>query len=204
MAQVTSGINALLSSPLIYVAWQSFLGAQRMHEQSCKHLRLQTGDSVLDIGCGPADVLAMLPDVNYLGVDLSPTYIENAKRRFGARGKFQVGSVYDLLALREQNFTAILAQGLLHHLSDNEAEALCAFAAKRLSTGGRLVTVDPARTEQQGFLARFLVDHDRGKDVRSPAGYETLARRAFRSVRCELSSDLLRLPYTLCYMICQN
>jgi SAM-dependent methyltransferase len=116
---------------------------------------------------------------------------------------FMSGSVYDLVALGERKFDAIVAQGLLHHLDDDEAETLFKFAAQRLSPGGRLVTVDPSRVAGQGILARLLVDHDRGKKVGSAAGYVSVAQRAFASTRCELRSDLLRLPYTLCYIICR-
>jgi hypothetical protein len=47
VSQVTSGFKAILSFPLVYVAWQSFLQARRMHEVTCAHLQLRGGENVL-------------------------------------------------------------------------------------------------------------------------------------------------------------
>lgn len=41
---------------------------------------------VLDVGCGTGDLLAFLPpDVTYVGVDIAPTAVETAQRRFAER-----------------------------------------------------------------------------------------------------------------------
>jgi SAM-dependent methyltransferase len=41
---------------------------------------------ILDVGCGTGDLLALLPpDVTYVGVDIAPTAVEAARRRFGER-----------------------------------------------------------------------------------------------------------------------
>ena len=41
---------------------------------------------LLDVGCGTGDLLAYLaPDITYVGVDIAPTAIETAQRRFAHR-----------------------------------------------------------------------------------------------------------------------
>jgi SAM-dependent methyltransferase/predicted O-methyltransferase YrrM len=43
-------------------------------------------DRVLDVGCGTGDLVAYLdPTIGYVGVDISPTAIAQARHRFGAR-----------------------------------------------------------------------------------------------------------------------
>jgi SAM-dependent methyltransferase len=142
-----------------------------------------------------------LPGIDYVGVDMSRAYVEAAAARYGNRGRFLVGDVTDLPALGERKFDAVLAHGVLHHLDDREARSLLSCAAAMLAPGGRMVTVDGCRHERQGAIERFLVNHDRGRNVRTPEAYRPLAGSAFASVRCELRSDVTRFRYTLCYMI---
>ena len=46
--------------------------------------RRELDDAVLDVGCGPADVLRYLPEVDYVGIDRSSTYVPEASRRHRA------------------------------------------------------------------------------------------------------------------------
>ena len=48
---------------------------------------------VLDVGCGPANILAYLPPVDYTGVDLNEKHIAYAREAYGDRGRFIVGDV---------------------------------------------------------------------------------------------------------------
>ena len=52
------------------------------------YLRPSIGDRILDIGCGPADLLSYLPQVEYIGFDANSKYISDAKRRYGNQGTF--------------------------------------------------------------------------------------------------------------------
>ena len=201
MAQTTTGIRAILGIPSLYRAQQFLWGSPRLHAVTSHYLALAPGQSLLDVGCGPADIIASLPEIDYVGVDLSPAYIAAARARFGARGRFLAGDVYTLPQLVDRQFDAVLAQGLLHHLDDGEAVTLLRFAATKLAPGGRIVTGDPCYRPGQGAVERFLMDHDRGHNVRTPEAYRALARSAFADIRCEVRTDALRIPYSFCYVI---
>jgi SAM-dependent methyltransferase len=202
MAQVTSGIRAILSHPVVYRTFQRLMGPPTVRRNFvADFIRPVAGMRVLDIGCGPADILDDLPAVEYHGFDISPDYVDHARARFGARGHFtcKLLEAADLAAL--PRFDVVLALGLLHHLDDRQAGELVRLAAAALGPGGRLVTIDPVLEPGQNPVARFLVRRDRGQNVRDRAGYERLARVSFSPVRAEVRHQAW-IPYTHCMMEC--
>lgn len=198
MTQHTGGLHAVLSRPWVYETYQRAVGSHRLWRSIIERLALSPGDRLLDIGCGPGDVVAYLPDVDYVGFDLSEAYIERATERYGSpKHRFlraDVGSV-DIEALGR--FDAVLAHGVLHHVDDEVAGAVFEVAARALQPGGRLITVDGAYVPDQSRLARFLLDQDRGRCVRTPEAYVALAQPAFTDVRIQVDHHLLRIPYTM-------
>ena len=201
MAQTTSGLRSLLSIPAVYRVQQYVWGAPMFHRVTREYLAMKPGQSLLDVGCGPADILAGLPEIDYVGVDMSEAYVASAGRRFAGRGRFLAGDVYRLPAVADRRFDAVLAQGLLHHLDDEAAMALFRFAAQKLVPGGRIVTADPCYHDRQGWLEGFLMDHDRGRNIRTQEGYAALAHAAFTKVHTALRLDAARFAYTYCYVV---
>lgn len=200
MAQITSGLRALLSAPRLYSGFQALMGARRFRARFVSEfVRPAAGMNVLDIGCGPADILSHLDGVNYWGFDISPAYIARAKARFGDRGSFRCKrlSLEDLQAL--PSFDVVLAIGVLHHLDDEQALELLTTARRALKVGGRLLTVDPCFVPGQNPVAKFIIEHDRGQNVRGEHAYEALMTRVFESPSVEVR-DQAWVPYTHCYM----
>ncbi len=87
-----------------------------------EYVRPTATSSVLDIGCGNADLARMLPaGTSYLGLDNNPRYIRDT----AARGLNVIeASVSDLLGIGYGPFDVVVAVGLLHHLDDATAEEL--------------------------------------------------------------------------------
>ena len=121
---------------------------------------------ILDIGCGPADIMECLPEVEYYGFDASQEYIADAKRRWGSRGEFTCATV-NAQTLQQRDFDIVMAIGVLHHLDDQEAGALFDLARSVLRQGCRLVTLDPVFVRGQSPIARYIISRDRGEYVRS-------------------------------------
>ncbi len=204
MAQVTSGARAILSYPFVYSAFQSLMGAHKFRKNFvANYVKPLPGMKILDLGCGPADILGYLPDVDYWGYDISTAYIAQAKKRFGQRGQFNCKQLelHDLAALPK--FDVVLALGLLHHLDDSVAVSVLQLAYEALQRGGRLLTVDPCLDPLQNPVARFLVRNDRGQNVRNTEEYQTLADKVFASPRVEVRHQAW-IPYTHCFMECQK
>ena len=196
MAQDTSGLLALLSIPTVYDFAQTLMGARanRIWLQQ-QFIQAQPGERVLDVGCGTADILSVMPDVDYTGFDISQSYIAKASRRWGDRGRFHAQLLNGEIMQDLEKFDLILATGLLHHLDDNEVHDLFETLAKGIKSDGRIVTVDGTFAEGQNSVARFVVQRDRGKSIRSPEGYANLAKSHFSSVRGHLV-ERKWIPYT--------
>lgn len=202
MAQITDGVRAILSHPLIYNSFQFLMGPRSVRRNFvADFIKPVPGMSVLDIGCGPADILDYLPAVDYRGFDISDVYIRHAQKRFGVRGTFICKQLEpgDLTTL--PRFDVVLALGLIHHLDNPEASSVMRLARAALKPGGRLITIDPVLDPAQNPVAGFLVRKDRGQNVRDRVGYETLAQEVFGSVRLEVRHQTW-IPYTHCIMEC--
>ena len=190
-------LKSLLSIAPIYSLFAKVIGGKDARDVYLnKHIRAQRGFRVLDIGCGPADILEYLPSVEYHGFDLSPEYIEAAREKYGALGQFAVHNVSLSLADTYREFDLVLANGVIHHLNDNEALDLLRLADAALRPGGRLVTLDGCFVPEQSVAARFLLKQDRGKFVRTRDAFLALAREAFPDVSSTIYLKLLRIPYT--------
>lgn len=193
----------LLRFPAAYSFFGFLLGGNGRQRFAANHVRPLSGQRILDIGCGPADILqALPPDVEYYGFDESDTYIDAARRRFGARGQFRCARVTAELVGEFSGFDVVLALGVLHHLDDADCAILLRIARSALKPGGRLVTLDGCFTTRQNPLARYLLHKDRGHHVRAQQAYVDLARAVFPKVECRIYNDLVRLPYTHLVMEC--
>jgi SAM-dependent methyltransferase len=197
-------VYKLLGSPLIYRAFTCLVSRSgRANTYLDTYAKPKPGEKVLDIGCGPGDILTVLPDVEYIGFDINPKYIKAAQERFGNRGRFYCRDVGQATIEPEKGtFDLVLATGVLHHLDDDRAGQLVDLAYKALREGGRFVTYDGCYVPQQSRLARAIVSRDRGRFVRSLEAYVALAQRRFPTVVPVVRHDLLRIPYTYLIMQC--
>lgn len=195
-------MKGLLDNALVYSLFRRFVGRDSARALYAReHLRLQPAQRVLDLGCGPGDIVQYLPAVRYVGYDINPAYIERARRRFGARAEFHCRPV-DPSLHPGSDFDVVIAHGVLHHLDDEEARTLFQVARRALKPGGRLVTLDGCYEPGQSPLARLFLRLDRGRHVRTRTAYESLARVEFDEVKSFVRHDLIRIPYTHLIMEC--
>lgn len=178
-----------------YVALQKAVGADLLRYRSIAALDLLPGDTVIDVGCGPAYYFDRLPTpLTYHGFDTDAGYIAHATRKYGDRGTFHLG-IFDEAAAKDLPApNAILLLGLLHHLSDEESRALLELSARVLAPGGRVVSVDTAFVPSQGRVSRWMSENDRGEYVREPDGFVGLASDYFADVTGDVVSGEGRIP----------
>jgi SAM-dependent methyltransferase len=138
--------------------------------------------SILDVGCGTGDALRYLTGFeSYLGVDTDEIAVAAAKARYqrlpNVRFEARTLRPDDVAELQP---TAVVLSGVLHHLTNDEAEGVLRLAA----SSPRLVCVV---TNDIVFLPGKLFNNvmammDRGRFCRDPDAYAGLARRAGLSV----------------------
>jgi SAM-dependent methyltransferase len=197
MAQITTGIRSLLSSPWIYGLSQTILGCRKERKEiATAYLRPEAGFRVLDIGCGTAEIIEYLPEVDYFGIDLSQRYIRAAERRYGGTGVFSCVPLEEFVLAESEPFDLVISLGVLHHLDDEEVIHLFLKANSVLRPGGRIVTMDPAFVENQSLFAKTLMRLDRGKNIRTPNEYLNLCKNVFDEADVSVRHDLMTVPYS--------
>ena len=143
--------SAILLQPISRCRWRERVAAED-HSKPCPS---QTGDKVIDIGCGPAQALQSLPDVEYLGLDINPDYIAFARRTYGDKGTFVVGDTRSLRSdSRFKDADIVIAVSVLHHLDDEEAVDCIRFADGALKIGGRFICLDACWIPNQGPFSK--------------------------------------------------
>jgi SAM-dependent methyltransferase len=113
-------------------------------------LRVSPGSRVLDVGCGVGRWSRLLAarGATVTGVDISPTMIDEARRRareegIDARCRFDVSDVSELEV--EGEFDLILGVTVLQHILDPDAlRAALVAMGSRVATGGRIVLLEAA------------------------------------------------------------
>jgi cyclopropane fatty-acyl-phospholipid synthase-like methyltransferase len=196
-------IRPILDRPFFYELYHSLIGANhRSRVLVEEYIRPKPHDRILDIGCGPGNMLPFLPQCEYLGVDANPTYIASAQQRYGNRGEFVCERVSHHSVQHFGAFDIVLALGLIHHLEDSEAKDLFRIGYTALKPGGRMITNDGCYAVGQSAAKRFLLSRDRGRFVRTQEQYVELAHSWFQEVKPHLREDVLRIPYTHLIMEC--
>jgi SAM-dependent methyltransferase len=187
-----------LAVPLLYQTFQKlggFYGARLTAIDM--YLKPEAGERIIDIGCGPGYLARDLPGgVDYLGFDLDQRYIEFAKRRFGERGRFFCRRFDRAAAETYGPADIVMMNGVLHHISDMDATAILAAVHDALRPDGVLFTLDGAYTDAQSSFSRFMLEHDRGRNIRTPGQYVNLLKESFVSVEPHIHEKLARIPYT--------
>jgi SAM-dependent methyltransferase len=195
-------LRSVLAIPAAYNLWWNVVGGPRSTKVLVReYLQHKVGARVLEIGCGPGTIVGYLPQVSYLGFDLSPQYIAMARKRF-PQAQFVCERVSQFSLPKQQSFDAVLALGVVHHLDDEEAGQLFQIAHDALKSGGKLITVDGVWTSDQSPAARWLLERDRGEHIRNEVEYVNIASRVFANVRASVRHDLIRIPYSHLILEC--
>jgi ubiquinone/menaquinone biosynthesis C-methylase UbiE len=130
----------------------------------------------LDVGTGPGifplGIASSLPELRFLGIDLSPAMIETARINARERGledrvHFQIGSAY-ALPLPDKSVDLVLCIHTIHHLED--PLAFLNEAARVLKQGGKYVIVDLRRDSPKplaiffNLLWRLFIREERARE----------------------------------------
>ena len=133
--------------------------------------RLSLEAPFLDVGCGPASVLADL-GIRPVGLDLSRRYAA----RLTAAGSPAVVGTADRLPFAGGAFNTVWTIGLLHHLSDAAARTTVEEMMRVCAPNGRVVVIDAVlpRSPWRNPYVYGIRKLDRGGHVREQSEHECL------------------------------
>ncbi|WP_179005505.1 class I SAM-dependent methyltransferase [Winogradskyella forsetii] len=195
----------ILSHPVIYTSYQKIVGGYRARKLFVENnVNIKPGQKILDIGCGPGDILEFLPNVDYTGIDLDHNYIEQAKKKYGNKGTFKCAGVDDLDLIETHTFDIVISAGVLHHLTDEQCFNLFKIAVKALKPNGRFVSFDGCYVPNQNKISAYFLRKDRGQFVRTQLEYERLAKIHFNNIDSTIDESYFFIPYTSIIMDCKN
>ncbi len=146
------------------------------------------GARVVDLGCGPANQLALLarfvPDAHFVGIDASPAMLALAGDTLarGAVGNVELheGRMEALTAIPDASVDAVVSTMSLHHLADRaELAATLREVARILKPGGGVYLVDFGRLRREAGKAFFAHERSAEQPALFTEDYHHSLRAAF-------------------------
>lgn len=168
-----------------------------------KYLPYCPGTKILDLGCGPGTNTHLFQPEDYLGIDISNSYIEQAKRSY-PEFEFVCKNVLELDEKFNESFDLIVLSGLLHHLSDELFVKLMEKSYAIIREGGRLFAIENCLHKKQSKIKQKLILLDRGRYVREVEHTHRLIKETKFTIRLNIEEDLLMIPYTHLIVSCQK
>lgn len=195
-------MRQLLANPVIYRLQQSLVWSDKQDFNALllaalSHLESRLGRKVrvLDIGCGDGKLAAKLGlHCEYRGVDLSPAYIEHARKIYGGYGDFQVadiGNPAHHALLTQAMPDLILMIGVMHHCDDAAIMHMLASLREQFPNAA-FVSIDGVFLPGQHWFAKLLLQLDRGEFIRNVEGYRRLLPTHDYMLR-----NFLRVPFDM-------
>lgn len=190
VGSVNEAVVRLLERPRVYLAWQRPFAGSKL-DPVWRHTDRSDVRSVLDVGCGPGTNAAAFTGIDYVGVDINPSYIEHARRSHGDR--FEIADVRTGPIPGVGTHDFVLVNSLLHHLDDDDVASLLLELRQYVSEDGHIHVIELELPERRG-IARALTKADRGNFPRTLSHWRRLLTREFDEIVFEAFSVPTRGP----------
>jgi ubiquinone/menaquinone biosynthesis C-methylase UbiE len=156
-------IYRALELPAVYRANQ-FIGqttVRRYRQFLTEEVTSDENLSIVDLGCGTGSTSREVVG-RYFGVDINPSYIEAAKRRYPSAEFFYMDC--SKLEFPDASFDAATSIATTHHLNDAQLEAMTTEALRVVRTGGAFHLIDAILPINRRAIAKEIFFRmDRGR-----------------------------------------
>ncbi len=196
--QRAGSIYKLLSIPKVYSFIQWLFYDARTESYFQESIGVTEEKKILDVGCGPGDNVLKYSNSEYVGIDISQEYIDNANNRFGMLGRFYCVSVDEIEKTGITKIDIVIIKAVIHHLSDEQISGMLEKLKNIMNPGGVLITLDCAFFPKQNPISRMLVSLNRGMFVREVDHYRAVLRKNFLK---EIESKRIYQNF-LCMIVC--
>ena len=202
----------LIKFPFFYNLLQKIMSGEKFREKIIKknfNKKFNKEIKILDIGCGSAVILKTIKDISdshlknygltlkyvYYGYDINSKSIEFAKKNFSRFNHFFFNKKLSGSSFKNKRFDYIFLLGVLHHLNAKDSDIILKLSKKLLKKNGKLIMEDPVYINSQNFIARKIIDFDKGNFVRSDIEQKKLCRTYLRDMSFKVYHEKF-IPYT--------
>ena len=204
MSQRKNQIYNFINNPLIYKIIQGVMSGTSFRNSIIKKNITKSNLKILDIGCGPAQIIEHLPQCDYYGYDIDQRSIQYAKKKYYQKNFHFYCKKFNKTELKKlPKFDFIIFFGILHHLSNKEVYEILKLCKKIMKKNSKLLTEDPIFLENQNPIAKFLIKKDRGLNVRKKREYLALLKNHFKKIKNKVTHQYF-IPYTWITTICSK
>ena len=204
MSQRKNQIYNFINNPLIYKIIQGVMSGTSLRNSIIKKNIKKSNLKILDIGCGPAQILEHIPQCDYYGYDIDNRSIQYAKKKYHQKNYHFYCKKFNKSELKKlPKFDFIIFFGILHHLSNKEVYEILKLCKKIMKKNSKLLTEDPILLENQNIIAKFLIKKDRGLNVRKKKEYINLLKKHFKKIKNKVTHQYF-IPYTWFTTVCSK
>lgn len=204
MTQRKNQIYNFINNPLIYKIIQGVMSGTSFRNSIIKKNITKNNLKILDIGCGPAQILEHIPKCDYYGYDIDRRSIQYAKKKYYQKNYHFYCKKFNKTELKKlPKFDFIIFFGILHHLSNKEVYEILKLCKKIMKKNSKLLTEDPILLENQNVFAKFLIKKDRGLNVRDKQEYINLLKKHFKKIKNKVTHQYF-IPYTWFTTVCSK
>ncbi|MBI4158950.1 class I SAM-dependent methyltransferase [Candidatus Woesearchaeota archaeon] len=155
--------NNLLNTPLLFNLVRSILvgGKKRMYNEIRNAVNAQSGDKILDIGCGTGEFAFLFNNsIDYTGIDMNKDFLDYASSVY--KNKKFILMDATKMSFKKNEFDIVLLLSFMHHFPEDLLDKILKEVNR---VGKRIVILDPL-PRKYNPLSRLFYALDRGDFIR--------------------------------------
>lgn len=120
---------------------------------------------ILDIGCGSGEISRFFNDLDYIGIDVNPDYIEFARKIY--KNNFEVMNAQKL-RFKKRYFDYVVIIGVLHHIDDKNCNLILNEIKRVIKDTGKIIIIEDVNTQSKiDLLGNIIRKLDVGEHIRT-------------------------------------
>ena len=204
MSQRVGPFYNLINNPIVYKFVQKIMSGTSFRKKIIQTNIKKRNLNILDIGCGPAEIIDYIPSCKYYGFDIDKRSINYAKKKYNNKNYHFFCKKFRSREIRKlPQFDFVILFGIMHHLKNSQVNDILKLCKKKMKKNSKLLTEDPIFIKNQNLIAKFLIKNDRGTNVRKQTEYVALLKSHFTKISFKISHQIFS-PYTWFTTICKK
>ncbi len=120
---------------------------------------------ILDIGCGSGEISRFFNNLDYIGIDVNPDYIEFARKIY--KKNFELMNAQKL-RFKKRYFDYVVIIGVLHHIDDKNCSLILNEITRVVKNNGKIIIIEDVNTQSKiDLLGNIIRKLDVGEHIRT-------------------------------------